>query len=144
MPLTFRDATRDDIAAILMLSYEGAAAPGMNKPPEPDSPATLSAFEAIDTDPNHRLIVAVEDGLIVGTLQISYIPGIGHNGLWRGQIEYVHIRSDRRGNGLGGTMMQWAIDRCREPRLRPGATDLEQAQGRRPSLLRTSGVRKVA
>ncbi len=114
MPLTFRDATSDDIVAILTLSYEGAAAPGMVPPPEHDNPATISAFEAITADPNHRLIVAVEDGLVVGTVQISYIPGIAHNGLWRGLLEHVHIRTDRRGNGLGGKMMAWAIERCRE------------------------------
>ena len=114
MPLAFRDATRDDIAAILQLSFDGAAAPGMVPPPEPANPATVSAFEAITADPNHRLIVAVEDGVVVGTLQISYIPGIAHNGLWRGLLEHVHIRPDRRGNGLGGKMMAWAIERCRE------------------------------
>ncbi len=114
MPLTFRDAARADIATILTLSFEGAATPGTVETPEPDNPATLSAFEAIAADPNHRLIVAEEDGLIVGTLQISFIPGLSRNGQWRGQIENVHIRADRRGNGLGGEMMEWAIARCRE------------------------------
>lgn len=114
MSLSFRDAARADLAVILELGFAGAAVPGLVKPPEPDHPDMLAGFEAISADPNHRLIVAEENGVIVGTLQISYIPGVSGNGMWRGQIENVHIRSDRRGKGLGGEVMEWAIARCRE------------------------------
>ncbi len=114
MPLTFRDATRADIGVILMLSFEGAAAPGLVVPPEPDSPGTLAAFTAIAADPNHRLIVAERDGEVVGTLQFSFLPGLANNGMWRGQLENVHIRADQRGKGLGGEMVAWAVARCRE------------------------------
>jgi GNAT superfamily N-acetyltransferase len=114
MPLAFRDATRADIAIILDLSYRGAAAPGMVPEPEPDSPNVLAAFDALACDPHHRLIVAEIDGEVVGTMQITFLPGLANNGLWRGQIENVHVRADRRGRGYGGEMVQWAIARCRE------------------------------
>ena len=114
MSLTFRDATRADLKTILQLSFDGAAAPGLVAQPEPDNPKTLAAFDAIAADPNHRLIVAERDGEIVGTVQISFLPGLANNGAWRGQIESVHIRADQRGKGLGGEMMTWAIARCRE------------------------------
>ncbi len=114
MPLIFRDATRADIADILELSYQGAAAPGLVPEPEPDSPETLAAFEAITRDPHHRLIVAECDGEMVGTIQITFLPGIANNGLWRGQLENVHVRADRRGRGHGEKMVRWAIARCRE------------------------------
>jgi ribosomal protein S18 acetylase RimI-like enzyme len=114
MPLTFRDARRADIAQILQFSFDGAAAPGMVPPPEPDNPGTLAAFDAIRNDPNHRLVVAEQDGEIVGTIQVSFLPGLANNGLWRGQLENVHVRADKRGLGLGGEMVQWAVARCRE------------------------------
>ncbi len=114
MPLSFRNATRDDIAIILTLIYQGAAAPGLVAAPEPDAPATLAAFDAICRDPNQRLVVAEIDGAVVGTLQLAFLPGMANNGAWRGQIESVHIRSDRRGEGLGSEMVRWAVERCRE------------------------------
>ena len=96
------------------MSFDGAAAPGLVHPPEPDNPRTLAAFDAIRSDPNHRLVVAERDGEIVGTVQISFIPGLANNGAWRGQLENVHIRADQRGKGLGGEMIEWAIKRCRK------------------------------
>jgi len=114
MPLTFRDATSADLAAILELSFTGAAAPGLVAEPQPDHPGTRAAFEAIEADPNHRLVVIEQDGAIVGTIQISFLPGLANNGRWRGQLENVHIRADKRGQGLGTRMIEWAIARCHE------------------------------
>ena len=115
--LTFRDATPDDIATILMLSHAGDAR-GKDTPPL--DPATLgdpryrAAFDDITADANHRLIVAEKDSEVVGTLQISIIPGLPRFGMRRGLLENVHIRADQRGSGLGTKMVTWAIERCRE------------------------------
>ena len=115
--LTFRDAAPDDIATIVGLSHAGDAR-GTDTPPL--DPATLAdpryraAFDEITADPNHRLIVAERAGEIVGTLQISVIPGMPKFGMKRGMLENVHIRADQRGSGLGTEMVQWAIERCRE------------------------------
>jgi GNAT superfamily N-acetyltransferase len=72
------------------------------------------AFAAIDAEPNQRLLVAELDGAIVGTFQLSFLPGLSFRGAWRGQIEAVRIASSLRGQGLGREMILWAIDRCRE------------------------------
>jgi len=72
------------------------------------------AFAAIDADPNQHLLVAELDGAIVGTFQLSFLPGLSYRGAWRGQIEAVRIVGDLRGQGLGREMILWAIDRCRE------------------------------
>lgn len=115
--LTFRDAMPADIATIVGLSHAGDAR-GTDTPPL--DPATLAdpryraAFDEITADPGHRLIVAERDGEIVGTLQISFIPGMPNFGMKRGMLENVHIRVDQRGSGLGTEMVQWAIERCRE------------------------------
>lgn len=115
--LTFRDAAPADIATILTLGHAGDAR-GKDTPPL--DPATLhdpryrAAFDEIAADPNHRLIVAERGGEVVGTLQISIIPGLPAFGMKRGMLENVHIRTDQRGSGLGTQMLQWAIERCRE------------------------------
>lgn len=115
--LTFRDATPDDIAVMLTLSHagdwRGSGTPPLDTASLAD-PRYRTAFDEITADPHHRLIVAEQDGEVVGTLQISIIPGLPRFGMRRGVLENVHIRADRRGTGLGTQMVQWAIDRCRE------------------------------
>jgi GNAT superfamily N-acetyltransferase len=58
--------------------------------------------------------VAVDGaGAVVGTLQLSFIPGIARTGAWRGQIEAVRIAQALRGSGVGQQMFEWAIAQCR-------------------------------
>ena len=56
------------------------------------------------------------DGVVVGAMQLSFIPGLSFKGAWRGQIESVRISSPMRGSGLGRKMLQWAIGMCRDRR----------------------------
>ena len=74
----------------------------------------FDAFEAIDDEPNQVFAVFKAEGIIIGCLQLSFIPGLSRQGAWRGQIESVRISSERRGDGLGQQMINWAIDTCRE------------------------------
>ena len=73
------------------------------------------AFTAIDADPRHLLVVAVEGtgGPVVGTLQLSFLPGLARRGAWRGQIEAVHVAASQRGRGVGAWMVGWAVDESR-------------------------------
>ena len=50
---------------------------------------------------------------MVGTLQLSFIPGIARSGAWRGQIEAVRVAASVRSEGLGQQMFEWAIEQCR-------------------------------
>jgi GNAT superfamily N-acetyltransferase len=115
--LTFRDATFADVPTILSLSHAGDAR-GPETPPL--DPATFAdpryrvAFDAIAADQAHRLIVGERDGEIVGTLQITIIPGMPNFGMTRGLLENVHIHPDHRGGGHGTAMVRWAIEYCRQ------------------------------
>ena len=73
----------------------------------------LDAFAAIDRDPNHILVVGEIDGRIVATLLLSFLPGLSRGGSWRAQIEAMRVAKDRRGQGLGGVLLGWALDRAR-------------------------------
>ncbi len=109
----FRRATAADLGAIVaMLADDVLGASRENASPAVDE-CYLAAFAEIDADPNQFLCV-VEDGQqIVGTLQLTFIPGLSRNGTKRGQIEAVRIASDRRGGKLGEAMFAWAIGECR-------------------------------
>ena len=71
----------------------------------------MRAFEAIDRDPAHVLLVAeVDRSAVVGTLQLSFLPGLTRHGSWRAQIEAARVAADLRAQGLGSLMVRWAVE----------------------------------
>jgi GNAT superfamily N-acetyltransferase len=111
--LRFRDAERSDLPQIIALLADDALGRQREIPGAIPAPCYLAALEAIAADANQQLVVAVEGDVVVGTLQITFIPGLSRQGAWRGQIESVRVASDRRGSGLGHRLFEWAIERCR-------------------------------
>jgi len=109
--LILRDATPRDLPAILAMLAEDTIPPGREA--DPGDPRYLAAFAAIDADLNQRLIAAELDGRVVGTMQLSFLPGLSFCGSWRGLIEAVRIASDLRGKKLGEQMILWAVEQCR-------------------------------
>jgi GNAT superfamily N-acetyltransferase len=108
---TIRPATQDDVPAIVaMLADDPLGA----RREQPGDPAYLAAFTALAADPRQLLVVAEQDGAPVGTLQLTFIPGLSRRGATRAQIEAVRVRADRRGSGLGQELVRWAIDTARE------------------------------
>ena len=80
----------------------------------PGDPRYAEAFAALDGDPRQLLAVAEVDGEVVGTLQLTFIPGLSRVGATRALIEAVRVRSDRRGGGLGQQLIEWSIDQARQ------------------------------
>ena len=111
--LTYRDATPDDLPFIVGLIESDAVSAARDAPASADAAHQREGLAAITADPNHRLLVVEADGEAVGSFQLSFIPGIARGGAWRGQIEAVRVADDRRGQGIGGAMMRWAIYQCR-------------------------------
>ena len=71
------------------------------------------AFAAVDADPAHLLVVADDAGEVVGTLQLSFLPGLSRGGALRAQVEAVRVHADSRGVGLGQALLTWAVDEAR-------------------------------
>ncbi|WP_066481384.1 MULTISPECIES: GNAT family N-acetyltransferase [unclassified Sphingomonas] len=111
MSLHLRPATHADLPAILALLAKETVPVGRET--DPADPCYAAAFDAIDRDPNQMLVAAEFDGAVIGTLQLSLIPGLSFRGAWRGQIEAVRIAEPLRGQGLGAAMIDWAVDQCR-------------------------------
>ncbi len=110
--LVIRDATTADLGFIVGLIVADSVVPTDDQPDRPDHPRYLSAFGAISSDPNQMLVVAEFEGEPVGTLQLSFIPGIARLGDTRCLIEAVHIVPTHRSLGLGSEMIRWAIDQA--------------------------------
>ncbi len=109
----FRRAEQSDLEAIVAMLADDVLGRQREDTRLPAADTYVQAFQAIDADPNQFLAVAELDGAVVGTLQISFMPGLSHQGAWRGEIEAVRIARTARGTGLGRRMMEWAIEQCR-------------------------------
>ena len=109
--MELRRARKGDVAAIVALYADDALGAARETPAALDG--YYAAFDAIDRDANQELVVAVADGAVVGTFQLTFIPQLGHGGRTVAQIEAVRILAPLRGRGLGAEMMRWAIDRAR-------------------------------
>lgn len=110
--LKIRPARATDLPAIVAMLADDPLGATREELREPLPDAYQAAFAAISDDPNQLLAVAERDG-VVGTLQLSFLPGLARKGAWRGQIEAVRIASDRRGGKIGEAMFAWAISECR-------------------------------
>jgi ribosomal protein S18 acetylase RimI-like enzyme len=106
----FRRATAADVPAIVALLADDVLGAARERPGDP---AYDAAFAAIEADANQFLAVVEIGGRVAGCLQLSFIPGLSHRGMWRGQIESVRIAAEARGSGLGRRMFEWAIEQCR-------------------------------
>lgn len=111
--LTYRDAVPADLGFIVHLIVDDNVAPSNDRPEQPDHPRYLAAFEAITADRNQQLVIAEYEGQSVGTLQLTFIPGINRLGETRCLIEAVHMVPTHRNLGLGGEMIGWAIAQAR-------------------------------
>jgi GNAT superfamily N-acetyltransferase len=108
-----REAVEADLPALIAMladDHLGAAREDTALPPRP---AYVAAFRAMRDDPNQILAVGEIAGEIVATLQLSLLPGLSRQGMWRGLVEGVRVRADWRGRGAGEALMRWAVETCR-------------------------------
>lgn len=68
-----RDAHEGDVPAIVALYADDPLGRTREQAAEPLPASYWTAFEALRTDPRHRLVV-VDDGEIAATLQLSFLP----------------------------------------------------------------------
>ena len=114
MTASFRRATLADVPAVVALLADDALGALREELADPLPPAYGKAFAAIDADPRQLLVVADDDGLVVGTLQLTFLPYLTHRGGERALVEAVRVASDQRGTGVGRAMLEWAIDQARQ------------------------------
>ena len=109
--ISIRPATVADVSAVVALLADDDLGAARETPD--DLEPYLRTFDLVDRDPGQLLVVAEHDGQVVGTLQLSFIPGLSRRGATRALIEAVRVASSQRGNGLGGRLIQWAIDEAK-------------------------------
>ncbi|MGW6197963.1 N-acetyltransferase family protein [Kribbella sp. NPDC055110] len=109
--VVIRRATASDVAAIVEMIADDQL--GATRESLDDLTPYLAAFEQIDADPNQLLVVADRNDEVIGTLQLTIIPGLSRRGSTRGLIEAVRVAAPARGSGLGSTLIRWAVEESR-------------------------------
>jgi GNAT superfamily N-acetyltransferase len=113
--ITIRDARADDLPRLLELLLQLSEA---SQYPESDvRPVTEehhAALHRIDADPNTRLLVAEDEGRVVGTLTLYTLPNLSHGGRSTALVENVVVDATLRGGGVGRLLMAEAERLARE------------------------------
>ncbi|QEV19042.1 GNAT family N-acetyltransferase [Streptomyces alboniger] len=109
--LEIRPAVADDLPAIVAMLADDPL--GASRESPDDLTPYVTAFQRLADDPNQHLVVAAREGRVVGTLQLTIIPGLSRQGATRSIIEGVRVHADERGSGLGTRFMEWAVEESR-------------------------------
>ncbi|WP_420034548.1 N-acetyltransferase family protein [Streptomyces sp. cg28] len=109
--LEIRAAEVEDVPAIVAMLADDPL--GAQRESPDDLAPYLAAHARLAADPNQHLVVAVREGRVIGTLQLTVVPGLSRKGAVRSIIEAVRIHADERGGGLGTRLIAWAVDESR-------------------------------
>lgn len=105
-----RRAVEEDLSELIALLSNDPLRRSENSTRPEDRSAYAEAFREIERDPG-QLLIAVEDETheVVATLQLTFTPGLARRGAKRMTIEAVRVHERLRGNGLGSSMIEWAV-----------------------------------
>jgi len=113
MDISLRTATLDDVDTLIELIIGGQLA-GDDDGPEYRSDY-VDALREIEQDPHATVLVAVNHGVdVVGMLQLFTFRHVQHRGGRCAEIESMHVRHDLRYSGIGGKLLDHAIEAARE------------------------------
>jgi len=112
--VAIRRARRDDVAAIAGMLADDPLGSARERIEVPLPPSYFQAFDAVERDPNIRLVVAEDgNGAVIGCLQLCVLPGLSSQGSSRALIEDVRVATHCRSRGIGEQLVQWAIAEAR-------------------------------
>jgi GNAT superfamily N-acetyltransferase len=111
--ITFRTATREDLPAIVAMLADDELGETREKSGAIVPPEYFDAFETMLHEPANRVLLAEQDGEIVGSLQLVFITSLSRRGTKRAIVEAVRVVSKLRGQNIGTALMKHAIAESR-------------------------------
>ena len=112
--IRFRLATRADVPSIVRMLADDELGSQRERYGDPLPEGYYSAFELINRDPNHELIVAERNGEVIGTLHLMFLHSISFQGGMRAQVESVRVDKRVQSQGIGSQMMKWTLERAKQ------------------------------
>ncbi len=110
MAVSFRDASRDDVAALVAMLADDPLGQARESG---DLAPYLAAFDEIAANPMHQLIAGEIGGRIVATCQLTILAGLSRQGAKRALVEAVRVVADLRGQRIGAALMAECEARAR-------------------------------
>ena len=107
--LKYRSASLSDLKEIVHLLYEGDFENKKELISEPLDQRYIEAFNRIDKDSNHHMMVTLLKNKIVGFCHLVIMPALSFVGATRMQIRSVRVAKEYRSQGIGSSMMEEAI-----------------------------------
>ena len=110
--VTIREATAADLPGVLAL-YAQPDLDNGDMLPLQDAESLFARFAQY---PDYRLYVAEQDRQIVGSFALLIMDNLGHLGAPSAIVEDVVVDPALHGNGIGQTMMRFAMAKAHEKR----------------------------
>ena len=108
----FRDAVLDNLPDVVRLLADDVYGATREVEASPLDPRYVAGFAAMLAQ-GGRLLLTVDDGAIIGCLQLNILYGVATLGSCVAQIEGVRVASARRGKGVGRAMIGHAVGLAR-------------------------------
>ena len=109
--VTIRDAGVADTPRLVALIAAGSLDGGA---PDDDLAPYADAVREIADDKHSAILVAEIKAHVVGMCQLTGFRHVQHRGGLCAEIESMHVDPAERGSGIGGLLLEAAVDRARE------------------------------
>ena len=110
-----RAATEGDISRILELYRQLAITTSQAEQHQnPSLDDCQRVFAEIDTFPKHELLVAEDEGEVIGTMVLLVVPNLSHSALPWALVENLVVDQRYQRRGTGRLLMDYAIARAKE------------------------------
>lgn len=111
-PFVLRSASEDDLTALMaLLADDPISAARGDRADDSDRAVYADALRAVQAEQSNIILVAeAPTGEIIGTLQLTRIPGLARRGATRLLVEAVRVSSAQRSTGIGAALMGWVAE----------------------------------
>ena len=113
--INIRSAVEKDIPRIIELYHEltiNTSRTEMARNPTSDDYQRI--FAEISADPRHKLLVAEQEGEIVGSVVFLIVPNLSHKAMPWALAENLIVTEKHRRKGIGRQLLEHIIDHARE------------------------------
>jgi GNAT superfamily N-acetyltransferase len=110
--LTIRSAAPGDVERLVSLLESGALEPEQEDPTDLDT--YRDALIEIQASDGSDVLVVVLDGRVVGMCQLVVFRHFQRHGGRCAEVESMHVHPDFRGNGIGGHLLDSAVEAARK------------------------------
>lgn len=101
--IEIREAQRDDFNGLLALCIH------LHTEEPPETARAMRAWDAMLSDPNHHVLLALEQGKIVSSCILVLVPNLTRNARPYGFIENVVTHPDFRNGGRATALLKQAV-----------------------------------